>query len=360
MYEIEIDGLNQMRLLNTLRNEDVIILRTEFLTPSHMRIAVRRKDLSKGVAILERLCYTYSVKNPLGGETRKKLLWRLPLIITCLLGFVAIFASNFFVWRIEIDGADGAVKMEVVEVINSCGVREFSPKSRVDEKRIVMALRNTDGISSASVTMRGNVLTVSVLTSDEPEPPETGGNVLKSSFDGVITRIVVESGTAIVGVGDTVKRGDALITGELYSTADGSPIGETKVRGSAYAQVTFGYTFPIASSEIVTRTGNCEKRTSIGLFGLTIGGGDPPYPLYETETKKDKLSPLPVEVTHTVYYELSVKEADGEIDDFMHEKGDELYALFGAEFSPRYDIRTVGGVAVIKAYFTAEICIGNI
>lgn len=358
MYEIDVEGLNQIRLLNTLRGEGINVRKARFISQSRMSITLRGKDLKKGVAILERLCYNYTINSVVGGMG-KKLLRRLPLIIAVTLSVIAIFCSNLFVWGIEIEGADGAMRMEILDTIDSCGVGAFSPKSRVDEGEIARALREIDGVSSASVTLCGNVLTVSVLTSDEPLPPNIGGNSLKSDFDCVITRIVVESGTATVSVGDTVKRGDVLITGELFSTSDGSPIGETAVRGSAYGEVTFGYSFPVASSEILKRTGNRTERTALSIFGLTIGSDEPPYPLYEKETTRDKLSPLPIEVMHTVYYELSVTEYDG-IEDFMSEKGDELSALFGKEFSQRYDMITMNGVAVLKAYFTAEILIGEI
>ena len=41
-------------------------------------------------------------------------------------------------------------------------------------------------------------------------------------------------------------------------------------------------------------------------------------------------------------------------------KREELSALLGSEFSERRDIVSQNGVAVLKAYFTAEICIGEI
>ncbi len=359
MQDIDIKGLNQLRLLNTMRREGVRIKRTRIVSQSEMRISLPRKDLNKGVAILERLCYNYTVIGSLTVRKRK-FLAKLPLAVACVIAIAAAFASNLFVWRIEVDGAEGAMRMQVIEVINNCGVRAFSTKASVDEKRIAQALRETVGISAASVAMRGNVLAVSVLTSEEPQPPESGGNVLKSAFDGVITRIVVESGTATVKVGDTVKRGDVLITGELYSVSDGSLIGETKARGRAYATVTFGYSFPIASSDLIGRTGERTERTTLSLFGLTVGDETPPYPLYEAETRRDKLSPLPIEVRHTVYYRLDATEAEGEIDAYITEKCGELYALFGKEFAPRYDIIKTGGVATLKAYFTAEIPIGEI
>ena len=143
--------------------------------------------------------------------------------------------------------------------------------------------------------------------------------------------------------------------------SDGSVIGKTEVRARVYAQVTFGYSYPFASSSSLTYTGNEYVSTALSLFGLTIGGGECPFGIYDAETESATLFPLPVTVTRTVYRELALAETETEAtEDFMLGKREELSALLGSEFSERRDIVSQNGVAVLKAYFTAEICIGEI
>lgn len=357
VHVINIVGLNRARLLNTFKGGGVRLNRVAVLSPSETEVTVAKKDLPKAVAILDSLCYNYSVKSePLGNA----LLRRLPLLLASALCAAAVFSSNLFVWRIEVAGAEGARLAEVLAVAAESGARAGVPKAFVDTAAVTAALRQTSGISSASVSYHGNSLKISVLTSYAPEPPDPSGTELVSGYDGVITRLVVESGTPLVQPGDVVKRGDVLISGNVFSTLDGTLIGQTEVRGSVYARVTFNYSYPVRSTSTLVTTGNTYVATALSLFGLTIGGGEPPFELYESESTTSRLFPLPIAVTRTVYREIGAAEAVGAAEEFMAEKAEELTALYGCEFEQRYSTVNMGGVAVVKAYFTAEIRIGEI
>lgn len=357
MYVLNIRGLNRVRLLTAFKREGVGIKRVAVIAPAETEISVQKKDLAKAVAILESMCYNYSVKSPF---SLKALLKRLPLVITAAVCAIAVFSSNLFVWRIDVHGAEGARLVEVLNVARECGARSGAVKSLVETDELTAALRGSEGISSASVSLEGNTLKIWVLTADSPEPPDSSGESIVSGYDGVITRLVVESGTPLVAVGDVVKRGDVLVTGDVYSTLDGSLIGQTEVRGSVYARVTFNYSYPVRSMSALEGTGNTFTDTSLSLFGLTIGGAAPPFELYESESTTSLLFPLPIAVTRTVYREISEAETEGEAEKFAAEKSAELSALYGCEFEKRHTTVNTGGVAVIKAYFTAEIRIGEI
>lgn len=359
MVEVRVEGLNRMRLLNALKGGEITAYRVRMLGSAELRFFVKRKDLNKAVAILETMCYNYSVIGVADGENRQKILLRIPIAVACLVLTVLVFLSNFFIWRIEIDGADGAVLAKARQAIAACGVREFSPKNAVDLSGIATALRHTEGIASASVAVQGNVLRVSVLTNEQSERPPIAEGDLVSEYDGVVTRVIAESGTPLVFPGDLVKRGDPLLTGELYATSDGSVIGRTEAKGRVYATVTFAYSMPVVSDEELVPTGNIATVTTVGLFGLTIGEKEAPFPLFEKSVTREKLDPLPIEVTRIEYRELVATDASGETAKFMEEKGNELAVIYGTEFEARSDVVMQNGIAVLKAYFTAEICIGK-
>lgn len=357
-YVISAEGLNRARLLGALAGGGVTVRRVS--SGEKLVFSVRKKDLSKAVAILDAMCYNYEVKSVFS-EKLRFLLLRLPLAVAAAVMAVVVFASNFFVWRVEVEGVDGTLRLDVLAAVRECGVAPFTPRGAVDERTLASAVRECAGVTDASVTLDGSVLKVYVLTADEPEDPDGGGEALVSAFDGVITRMVVESGTPLVAPGDVVRRGDTLVSGDILSVSDGSVIGKTEVRARVYAQVTFGYSYPFASSSSLTYTGNEYVSTVLSLFGLTIGGGECPFGIYDAETESATLFPLPVTVTRTVYRELALAETETEaIEDFMLGKREELSALLGSEFSERRDIVSQNGVAVLKAYFTAEICIGEI
>lgn len=357
MNEITVTGLNRARLLCALKDAGVRLKSVTPRSPTETVVNVGKKDLPKAVAILDTMCYNYSVKSrPLLNALLKKL----TLIIASAVCAVAVFASNLVVWRVEVEGAEGALLADVLDAAAECGARAGTLKTSVDVDAVTAALRELSGISSASVSTEGNSVKIYVLTSSEPTPPDPSGEELVSGYDAVVTRIIAESGTPLVSEGDVVKKGDVLVSGDVFSTLDGSLIGRTEVRGSVYGRVTFGYSFPLRSAATLAPTGNEHVSTSLSIFGLAFGGSEPPFALYESQTTSSVLFPLPVTVTRTVYRELGAADAAGDAEEFSAEKNAELNALFGCEFESSYNIVNIGGVAVVKAYFTAEIRIGEI
>lgn len=303
MIGLTVNGLNLMRLTRTLSSADVRLYGVR-IGHKQLTASLRKKDMPKAVAILDTMCYNYTVTDEVGSRFSLFLV-RLPLLIASLLLAVTIFAANIFVWRIELVGAEGTARAAAMDALESLGITVFVPKSSVDCRAAEAALRAA-GMTSASVSVDGCVVRVSVLTSDKATDPDESGSALVSSYDGVITRMTVESGTPCVKVGDVVKRGDMLISGDIISAVDGSVIGQTEVKGKVYAEVTFGYSYPISSA------GEDEEVLA------------------------------------------------GAIEEYKKEKGEELAVLFGKEFECRHSVENIGGVAVLKTYFTAEITIGEI
>ncbi len=303
MIRLTVNGLNLMRLTRSFSASDIRLYDVD-LRHKQLTARLRKKDMSKAVAILIAMCYNYTVED----DTKryvKGFLTRLPLIVASLILTALVFCTNFFVWRIELVGAEGAARIAAMDALESSGVTVFAPKASIDGSAAEAALRAA-GMTAASVSVDGNVVRVSVLTSDKATDPDESGTSLVSAYDGVVTRIIVESGTPCVKIGDVVKRGDTLVSGDIISVSDGSVIGTTEVKGKVYAEVTFGYSYPIAP-----------------------------------EGEDDEILAAAIE-------------------EYRKEKNDELSALFEKEFDCRHSIENIGGVAVLKIYFTAEIIIGEI
>lgn len=325
-----------------------------------VRVSVRQKDLPKAIAICEQRCYNYKIIGTSFRRAAKKALAFLPLIIASLLAVVSLFVSDAFVWRVEITGAEGALEERVRTVLYDEGAHAAVPRSAIDERALSAALVRLDEVSAASVTLDGSVLRAEVLPASHSAEVSPGGDVLVSSHDCVITRIVAGCGTPKVSPGDVVAKGDVLIEGREYLTADGAEGGETVVRGRAYGRVTFAFSRPLAFGGGLRLTGRRETSTEIGLFGLALGGGGCSFEHYASVTETSRLYPLPVSVARTTYYELDESSLDDEARAFISAKTDELLAAYGAAFSARTEVTERGGVRIMTIYFTGEICVGKI
>ena len=351
--EISVLGLNQVRLINRLTADGVRLYRIEKLTPSELRIKVQRKDLSKVIAILQNLCYTYIVLEDADLlDFIRKRFW-LPLAAVCLLA--VILASNMFVWRVEISGASGITRIGIERMVSDAGYSAFSLKP-TELSALRLSVMSLDNISAATVRMRGNVLSVEVIESTETVPLEKGGSVV-SVCDGVVTRVVTESGTPLVRRGDVVRRGQTLIGGELTATADDSVIISVPARGSVYGTVTFFYSLILSDGIEWQKTGNIQKETDLRVFGLEWKGGEAGFDCYEARTETAEF--FFFKVTQRVYSEVSASSLGADTEAFAAEKKHGLESIYSTEFSAKYITEEIGGIRMLKLYLSAELCLGQ-
>lgn len=352
MITLKADG-DHIATLKALMSENIGVRGLKTASDG-FTFGVRQKDFAKAVAILGRICYNYQI---IGNDERdffKKLLLRLPLVVTSVVCAIAVFLSGLFVWRVNIDGANESLSLMIKKVVSEYGVYAGNAKTRVDEAGALRALYSLPDVAAVSFYYSGNTFNIDVLTGENSGVPLTGEERIYSGHDCVITRVDAEKGTALVGAGDVVRAGEALITGETFSTADGSLLFTGEARGKVYGNVTFTY-ICYASENTFLRTGRSESYTALGLFGHTSSLGESPYERYETVTERHKLL-FGAEVITRTYYELESLTADDETEKFISEQAEKLYELYGETFAARASVGADGRTVV---YFTAEICVGE-
>lgn len=133
--------------------------------------------------------------------------------------FLLICLSSFYVWDISFEGnhrfTDETLLHFMATVPVQCGMR----KSRISCTELEKRIRNAfPEISWVSAELTGTRLTIHLRENNrilqarlEPESPCE----LTAGTNGTVTRIIVRNGKARVKVGDTVKAGDVLVSGEL-------------------------------------------------------------------------------------------------------------------------------------------------
>lgn len=152
--------------------------------------------------------------------------------------FVLLYVLSLFVWDIEYQGNLTYTDDELGHFLESmeitCGIK----KTRVSCEGLEEALRNQfEGITWVSARLSGTRLYVQVkeneVTLQLPEKDDTPCD-LTASEGGVITSMVVRSGIAQVRAGDTVEKGQILVSGRVPITDDsGEAVAEHLVRADA-------------------------------------------------------------------------------------------------------------------------------
>ena len=231
---------------------------------SSLRLKKRIEELLSGVE--------YKVSPPMGLfgaflRHRK----RYGIICALIISLFLIFLSREVVWSVRVLDVDGDTENEIISDLADCGLSVGSFWRKTDLSRVEAAtLMKSDSLAWISINRRGTVAYVSTVpktVADSPQRGEVYSNVV-AARDCVIEKITVKSGIALVKVGESVKRGEVLISGVIptelgggFCYAEGSVIGR-------YGDAVTSFV-PSEVSEKVYLTPTTSK-ISLNFFGNKI------------------------------------------------------------------------------------------
>lgn len=243
---MEVTGLNLERLMSLAAAEGILVRNVR-------RTDERRIILQIGAherLAFEALCERYGWKHRVAakGFTLRALLSikrRPSAVCGAALYILLMIISSSMIWHVRIEHAGkdaGEVRSYLQSVRIGPGRRKQSVS--VSELRDALLLRLPD-LAHVSVYYEGSVLAIDCQPSIEGEEallPGSGRDIV-ASRDGIVTGIVVQSGTPVVSVGQAVRAGDVLIRGEergekqsLYPViAQGEVTARVWARGEAKA-----------------------------------------------------------------------------------------------------------------------------
>lgn len=185
----------------------------------------------------------------------------------------AILITLYFstlVWNIEIDGNHELSDSYILSVLEENGLCEGKARGDIDIDSLTGNIMLENGkIGWISVNFRGTTAFVEVLEyAGKSETLKSGAKNIVADRDGRITELEVYSGTAVVSVGDTVKKGDLLVSG-ISDTSSGYKLKSASAK--VIAEVFDEIVIEIPYSRIQkVYTGNTISEKSIKIFGKNI------------------------------------------------------------------------------------------
>jgi similar to stage IV sporulation protein len=182
-----------------------------------------------------------------------------------LLSVVLAYLLSGLVWDVRIEGNQTVSPTMVSKALSECGLSVGKSWRKIDtsdtEARLLGAMSE---LSWVNINRRGTVAYVTVAERSPSEPPKVanGGYAnLVAATDCVIEGITVKHGRAEVKVGDTVKKGDILISGILPEASGG---GFTYAEGSVIGRISEEISVEVARQyeKTVKKT---EKTVSLAI-----------------------------------------------------------------------------------------------
>lgn len=362
------EGFNHAKLMSALQAQAVHASDYTRLSGREFTFAVAKKDLRKTFAILEDMCYTYSVADVSRvAKTARTALWRLGFAVSLLVFSVLVAFSRGYVWRLEITGNQAVPDKVIENALADHNIAVGKKLSAFDADALSAAVRAVDGITLASVRRVGTTVYVEVFESDPAAPPLPSSNSdIVSRYDAVVTRVIARQGTALVKAGDNVFAGTPLIGAYRKNSEEGAEPLPGPASGIVYGKVAFTYSQTVATEWWESVPKSTRRRTRLRLFGLTIGKkpkSEAGAEVVETERKFNVFLPISVITSRVTVFERQKRTAD--IEDLAQKAQDEALAAFihGEQTSGFTAHRTVrdlgGGLYRVNVFIEAEMVIGG-
>lgn len=329
-----------------------------------VRFCVNSKQCDKIIALLSNLCYDYKIIK-IGGVVPFALrsIARVGIVSGLCVGVVALSIFASFVTRVSVRYAgggevDASLNLQVCDILNEYGVRKGAKISAINAQELQKALSALDGVAFANVSIDGSHVDI-VLKSELPKEEfvQIDGSSVTARKTAVVTRIIVEGGTAVKKYGDVVKPGDVLIDGYVL-------YGDAKIpaqaRGFAYGKVFYKKSVFFADVETVKTYGQVKTETRYGIFGKTPKAPKSPYECCEIETSVSEYGFLvPLKIYTYTFRELIVEQRQNTLDEEGMKR--KAFSSLATELEESakilgvyYEVRKVDGGVAVEVVAEAE------
>ena len=220
---VEVFGAFPESLLNASALSALELWELECVNENTLRFNAHEGDLAK-LRELARACSCEMtvIESSGGSENRRFARRRVWLLITAAVLAAVFLVSTLFVWDIEVRGNKRLSRAEIMRALEDCGLGcgSFWPSLSSDMIRSKMLLRLPQlGWMSVNVCSSRAI----VLIEEREEKPviynEAGAADIAAAKTGIIRRVSVLRGKAIVEPGQAVTEGETLVTGSLESLA---------------------------------------------------------------------------------------------------------------------------------------------
>ena len=217
VVKVEVCGTMPESFLNACALAGLELWQLRCIDDYTIELCAAEKELPQLENLAAKTMCSLKLLETRGGSKNKIFLkrkaWLLLFVLTA--SCLALF-SSLFIWEIEIHGNELLSEQEILRELADCGVSEgkFWPHISADLVRSRM-LTKLPELSWMTVNISGS--RAIVLVRERMEKPEiykeSNGENVVASQGGIIKSISVLNGQALVSAGQTVSKGQLLVSG---------------------------------------------------------------------------------------------------------------------------------------------------
>ena len=302
---VKVWGYSVERLLNLCGNHDVLVWDIEDHGDYHtMHISIAGFFALK--PLLKKTGTRAAVLGKYGLPFFVSKMWRRKPFVAGLFGCILFWClASRFIWDIRIEGNFALTEDVLLDYLEEQGVHTAMKKSALEIAELEQALREDyDLITWTSVQLRGTTLLIHIKENEMPvydnrnQAEADKGMDLVAEKEGVVTYIITRSGVPQVACGDSVRKGDVLVSGAVPVYNE-----DTTVRRYQYVQadadITISYARNLSLEEEIAYDEKCYTGETIEI--PVVGTGEKevafrirkvPYDFYDTSEEKKQVQLL--------------------------------------------------------------------
>ncbi len=270
---LSIEGYYIERFINICKNNKIIIWNLKRDKDIHLYLNVRISEFKEICDIAKKTRCKIKIKNKKGipfllhKYKKRKIFAVFLILVVCSIGL-----SSNFVWNVDIREENNQKIENIIQDLESAGLKIGMLKSNINTKEIINKIRfQRNDIAWIGIELKGTNAIVKLVKSDK-KPDIIDENEYCSIISdkaGVVTKINAQTGTANVKVGDTIKEGDVLINGWMEGKFTG--IRYVHAKGEIEAKVWYTKHKKISYHTTQAKeTGNKENKYGIKINNFEI------------------------------------------------------------------------------------------
>lgn len=251
---------------------------------------------------------------------------RYGLFVGAVIASMLVFVSSLLVWEVRVEGNEYVKSSDIERGLKTCGFYEGCFKNREElEKLYNNYLILEPRISWISINFDGTIAHVEVNeTKVIPERVNREKNInIVAANDGVVKRIDVLDGSKTVENGETVTKGQLLISSFVDTRKTGTIM--KAARGNVWAQTIHNYTVCVMKNRNIKSELNNKNLYYLDVLGIEVPlhiSFFNKYKINDTRINKQPFSifnkySLPFEVITENKRLYNIKDTDIDINDAL-------------------------------------------
>lgn len=264
---VAIEGLNHSKHINALIRKGIFLLKVK-REYKRLTLTFDSQYFREVKNYLEENGLNYRIIKYTGTSTVRNFLKEKFGFIFGVVSIIILLSIAFnLVVSVDYPETTKVDILNVRQILESSGYCPPVFKSKIDCKQIKEKISELPYVALTSVYIDGGVLHIEINEELEPEHIEKENYLpIVADRDCIIEQVIVESGTALVEKGQTVKKGDVLIAPYIVFNKDENITSPTQAIGKVYARVYLSETIEYNEYTVVSEYTGKEEKQRILVF----------------------------------------------------------------------------------------------